>query len=204
MCSSDLAEFLEDQNAVFPWKDIDLCVNYDSKIDVGLQKFHNYSIGVDVAKYEDFTVICVFDITEKPFRLEYFERFNKMPWQHIVNRVNILCDLYQTNNCLVDRTGVGDVVLEQMPKAKGFLFTANSKMDLINHLAGLIINHEIVFPLIPELIDELKYFQWIKSDSGNIRLESGKGFHDDIVMALALGCYINKHKAVDWNAFGGF
>jgi len=44
-------------------------------------------MGVDLAKYEDYTVIIVLDVTEEPFKMVYFNRFNKMDWQYVVDKI---------------------------------------------------------------------------------------------------------------------
>ena len=150
-------------------------------------------MGVDLAKYEDYTVIIVLDVTEEPFKMVYFNRFNKMDWQYVVDKIKQIAKSYGYPRLLVDATGVGDPIVEQLRdiNAEGFKFTHTSKMDLIRLLEGFVVNHKIKYPaIVTELIKEMKYFSYIKSKTGNTwKMEGVKGHHDDTIMALGLAIW---------------
>jgi phage terminase large subunit-like protein len=183
------AEFIDDQNTVFQWRAVQQCVQDVEQREHGVSG-RSYVVGCDIAKYQDYTVIVVLDATEEPLQLVYFERFNKMPYSYVVERIR---DLYQRFNhakVVVDSTGVGDPLLEQLQNigAEGYVFTQRSKMQLIERLAAALDNQQVVYPGIPELIDELKFFEYVRTGS-NYKLEARQGFHDDCVIALALAVY---------------
>ena len=97
---------------------------------------------------------------------------------------------------LVDSTGVGEPVYEALRaggcRAEAYPFTSRSKSDLINALAILFEKREITLPrpeLCPELIDECESYEYSITDSGNVRMSSPSGCHDDTVVALALASW---------------
>jgi hypothetical protein len=67
---------------------------------------------------------------------------------------------------------------------EGFKFTALSKQQLMEGLAGAIHRREITYPDGP-IVHELEAFQYEYSPSG-VRYAASAGMHDDCVCALAL------------------
>jgi phage FluMu gp28-like protein len=164
-------------------------------------------MGVDLAKYEDYTVITVLDATDSKFPvLVYFERFNKMPWQYVTERVIAVSRLFNGAKAFVDSTGVGDPIAERLEReigAEGWNFGSknpetmnNRKLDIINALSGFVSNHSIRFPNIQQLVNELKFFSYVKSkDSGRWKMLGVRGFNDDCVCSLGLACVgVMRHK----------
>lgn len=106
-----LAEFLESSGAVF--RRVLEAVDNGS-IQTGPEPTCNYGLGVDLAHYQDFTVLVVFDNTGKQV---YFERFNQISWARQVASIIEVCQLYQVAAFSVDATGVGDAIVEQLQTA---------------------------------------------------------------------------------------
>ena len=192
------AEFIDDSSLVFPWKLIELAIE-DYKIPISPEEGHVYSMGVDIAKYHDYTVIIVVDITEKPHRLVHFERFNNRPWNYIVDRIVQVQKKYKARG-FVDTTGVGDPVFEHATSRGAtlspFVFTNSSKQMLIDNLRAKLENGEIVFPNIRELLDELRFFEYSLTPTGRMKMEARYGFHDDCVMALALALNVKASRVI--------
>lgn len=151
--------------------------------------------GVDLAKSVDWTVIIGLDAHNKVCR---FERFQK-PWrdtiwvtQNIVGKVP----------CLVDSTGVGDPVLEELQAGgfsnfEGFKFTSQSKQQIMEGLAVSIQQKAIGFP-DGTILNELESFEYEHSRTG-VRYNAAEGMHDDTVCALALANHFKpKPKAKVW------
>lgn len=183
-----LAEFVDDQDVVFPWRVIESAVE-DYKVPLEPQEGHHYFIGVDVAKYEDWTVIVMLD---QEGRLVYFERFHRKPWSYLVDRVEKVQSMYKAIG-YIDATGVGDPIWEAL-RDKGvhlepFKFTSQTKQQLIDHLRGKMEMCKIKIPRISELIDELRFFEYEIRPSGSMKLEARYGYHDDCVIALALAAW---------------
>jgi phage FluMu gp28-like protein len=151
----------------------------------------NYIMGVDLAKYTDYTVIAVVD--RHTHCLVYFDRFNQLDWSLQKARIEAVSRRY--NNCpaRIDSTGVGDPICEDLEKTGvmvyPYKFTQESKRELVENLSIKIENGHIFYPNIPEMIAELEAFTYDILPSGKVRYEAPSGKHDDCVMALALAYY---------------
>jgi hypothetical protein len=90
---------------------------------------------------------------------------------------------------LIDSTGVGDPIVEQLQSrcgglVEGFKFTAQSKQQLMEGLAAAIQQRAIRFPDGP-LVQELESYTYEYTKSG-VRYTAPEGLNDDGVCALAL------------------
>ena len=70
---------------------------------------------------------------------------------------------------------------------EGFATTGHSKQGLIQGLMTALEQRLITFPSIPELLTELKIFEYDRLPSGAIRYQAPEGAHDDEVMAPGPG-----------------
>jgi hypothetical protein len=179
-----LGLFIEDIGSVF--RGVEACVK-------GTLKPHSrnkrYVAGADLAKYEDFTVVCILDDN---VHLCAFDRFGELDWVFQRKRIVNLCQQYNAR-LLIDSTGVGDPVYDELRREQlrvdGYKFTNASKADLIENLSIQIENQAISYPDIPELINELKLYGYETGKTGIIRYGAPEGYHDDIVIALALAAW---------------
>ena len=178
------AQFIEDVGSVF--RGVEECVKGSLEPPV-LHK--TYVMGVDLAKHQDFTVLCVLD---NDGHLCAFDRFSELDWVFQRRRIVNLAQRYKTR-LLIDSTGVGDPILDELRRnnvrVEGYKFTSASKKDLIENLSILIDNRKISFPDIPELVNELKLYGYTTTPSGTIRYGAPEGYHDDCVIALALAAW---------------
>jgi hypothetical protein len=150
-----------------------------------------YILGVDIAKYADWTVITPFDL--HTFRAGMPERFQKVDYPMIKARIEAAC--YRFNKALIriDSTGAGEPVYDDLIErglpVEPYKFTDKSRMDLLRNLAILLEQDKIKIPNFEPLINELKSFQWKLSEAGRLRAEVPEGLHDDCVMSLALSVW---------------
>lgn len=181
-----LGEVLSDIGGVF--RNIRDCIRGEL---LDAQAGEHYIMGVDLAKYQDFTVIVV--IKKRDGQVVYFDRFNEIDWSLQEKRIINVWEKYRRCNVVIDATGVGDRVYEELaktiPNLEGFQIKGSNKNELIDNLSLMIENKVIGFPEIPELINELNIFEYTVTAAGNYRLEAPTGYHDDIVIALALACH---------------
>jgi hypothetical protein len=157
-------------------------------------KDRHYVGGLDVAKYQDYTVLTIFDSSTN--NLVYFDRWNKTDWSYTYDRANNAVRRYNNALVYIDSTGVGDAVYEALTKppynmnVKPFNFGGGRKTNLIDNLAWNMDNRKIHYPDIPELINELELFEYeISETTGRTSFSSPSGYHDDIVCSLALGAW---------------
>lgn len=104
-----LAEPSDDEGNPFGIKSIRQCVrNTLSEPIAGVR----YVMGVDLAKSIDWTV-CIVLNPEK--NVVAFERF-QAPWNEQMRRIQMLASKYNNAEMMVDATGVGDPIVEQLQK----------------------------------------------------------------------------------------
>lgn len=183
-----LAEFISDMGGVF--RKVKDCMKGDFRKAEGHKK---YIMGVDLAKYEDFTVIVVMDLEDG--HVVHFDRFNQIDWNFQKQRIEQASKDYNDATIFIDSTGVGDPIWEDLYKKTsgnvvGFSIKSNAiKRQLIDGLVIAIENNSISYPEIDELINELTIFEYEKMPSGVEKMHAPAGYHDDCVIALALAVY---------------
>lgn len=182
-----LAEFLEDSAGVF--KGIDACI-YGEYIEEESEKGHQYFMGWDVAKYQDFSVMTVINAFTN--RVSAFYRTNKIDYTVQLSKAIEIAERYNAY-VLQDMTGVGDPILERLQQrvsAEGYLFTNASKKALIEHLQLAFQHRTIQIPNIPALVAELRRFEYkFNPKTRVISYGAPDGQHDDCVISLALAYY---------------
>lgn len=138
--------------------------------------------GIDLAKSVDYTVAIGLD---EAGNVVQFHRFQK-PWR---DTITYLKRITEDAPALVDSTGVGDPVLEELQanhagNFEGFKFTPSNKQQLMEGLAIDIQSNAFRIPEGP-IASELREFEYSYSKSG-VRYSAPDGLHDDCVCALAL------------------
>ena len=180
-----LAEFLDDVGSVF--RRIKDCIGGALEE----PKTHKrYVVGCDLAKHEDFTVLCVLDDSG---HLCAFDRFSQLDWVFQTKRIVEVCQRYNNARLLIDSTGVGDPIYDMLRRSgvsvEGYKFTNSSKKDLIENLSIAIENKTVSYPDIPVLITELGLYGYKISPAGVTTYNAPEGYHDDVVVALALAVW---------------
>lgn len=156
-------------------------------------EYGDFQLGVDLAKYQDFTVITPFNLNT--FRAYPQDRFNQIDWNLQKARIEATALRYKAR-VKIDATGVGDPVVEDL-KSRGLnitdedaiKFTEVTRMNLLNNLAMLLEQDKIQIPNDQGLIDELESFQYSLSPLGKIKVGAPESMHDDRVMSLALAVH---------------
>jgi hypothetical protein len=164
-----------------------------------------FQIGVDLAKYQDWTVITPFNLNT--FVVYPQERFNQVDWN--LQKAKIEAAALRFNNALVvpDSTGLGDPVVEDLKKRgvrifgddmQGFKFTENSRRQLLDNLAINLEQGNIKIPDDEGLITELESFRYELSDNGKIKVTVPQGLHDDRVMSLGMAIWQARKRNLDY------
>lgn len=192
-----LGEFLDSEFQVF--QNIDNCAVLNQW---AAPTTTNY-IGIDLGRKQDYTVMVV--LNELGEVVEIYRDNNKL-WMQIV--AEIIKRLRKYNcSAVVDATGVGDAVFEQIKQQYRhivpFVITGtgeNSKQNLIEQLIIDIQNASLKLPtktLYKELHNEFEAFECIYTPhSRSIKYQAMNGFHDDIVLALSLAneCRLKRYR----------
>ena len=136
------AEFVDDQNSVFPWADIQSAVSYQPSDFAKAMSDKPavspdgavYVAGIDWARYSDYTAVVILgmvngkwlmengqsgigngDSVHQPsaiYRVVAVDRFNRMDWHAQVERVADLLCKFNVAGVAADQTSTGDPVLE--------------------------------------------------------------------------------------------
>lgn len=211
-----LAEFLEDVGSVF--RNVEACIK--GSLAAPAQGCR-YVVGCDLAKYQDYTVLCVL---RDDGQLVAFDRLGELDWVFQRKRIVNLCKQYNAR-LLLDSTGLGDPVYDELKReqvsVEGYKFTNASKKDLIENLSIMIDNREIGIPgkpaeyndkgemtalpvcAVSPMLSELQMFGYTVGSTGLVRYGAPEGYHDDCVIALALAAWQLKRPEawiaqIDW------
>lgn len=179
-----LAQFLEDAGGVFRRvMDAATAQELSAAAENG-----QYIIGVDWAKYTDFTVLTVLDMRSRA--MVYLDRFNQVDYRVQVDRLIALCGRFNPVAIIAERNSMGDPLIEDLQR-RGLPiipFTTNnaSKSRAIDDLALAFERGDIAILSDPVLIGELQAYEMERLPSGMLRYSSPPGMHDDCVMSLAI------------------
>ncbi len=185
------AQFMDSAGRVFRSEDIENCLVPKLPRDPAPEFF----IGIDWARYTDFTTVAVICGTRQQAMLIETDRFNRMNWVDQIERVANLVLKYPAAYVLCDATGIGDLATEalrtRLPQFRvgEFLFGAATKPALVNGLVWVIERGGLKMTPNPVLQKELEHFESTTVSSGYTKFEGQSGYHDDMVIALALATH---------------
>lgn len=196
-----LAIFKANQATVF--KRVNECIHNPNKVIQGNSyqedpiKGHYYILAWDPAKHTDFSVITVLDCNNG--RLVAFDRDNQTDYRLQLLRVLALAAKYNRASIVMDATGVGDPLLEQIREADfavdGIVWTNPKKKEMVERLQLATEHHQISLPNIAVMISEIRAYGYKISASGNIiygapdSQEEGIKIHDDCVSSLMMAVH---------------
>lgn len=170
-------------------------ITYDSRLPLTMDGY--FQVGVDLAKYNDYTVITPFNVNN--FTAYPQDRFNLVDWPTQVSRIEAMSRRYNDAKVYIDSTGVGDPIVDALQSNgvnvsddTAIKFSDKTRRDMLTNLAMLIENKKIRIPNDEGLINELESFRWEMSDSGRPKITVPSGVHDDRVFSLALAVYGQK------------
>jgi hypothetical protein len=139
--------------------------------------------GVDLAKKKDYLVVIGLD---EDGDCSVFQRWHGVPWSESIRRIHEIVG--EDTPALIDSTGIGDPVLEELQvdhgNFSGYHFTAASKQKLMEGLAVSIQGHTISFP-DGQIKHELLHFEFVYTATG-VRYSAAESWNDDCVCSLAL------------------
>lgn len=187
-----LAQFLANAANPFGLEYIRACIN-DSIMPGNIRWW-----GADLAKSQDWTVAIGLN---EQFQTAAFQRWQSN-WTNTGER---LAAMFKHVPALVDSTGVGDPIVEQLkkrcPNVEGYVFSQQSKQRLMEGLAWAIQRKEVEYPSGP-IVDELESFRYEYTRTG-VKYSAPEGLHDDCVCALALAVMCKANAPVPVSIWGG-
>ena len=185
-----MAQFLDDATGVF--KGLRQCTVGELQEPV---TGRYYVMGVDLAKTYDFTVLTVMDSVTR--QVVAWTRCQHVSWREQKLMIQDLAFKYNNAMCLIDGTGVGDPIVEDLQSAnisiEGFKFNETTKRQMVDQLSIAIERRLITFPNIEILLNELRSFEYIIGKTGKITYSAPAGKHDDCVISLGLAVWAIRH-----------
>jgi len=178
------------------FRHLEPCI-YDDKYEQEKSKRFNiepgkvFRLGVDLAKYQDFTVITPIDLTT--FKVGPQEVFNRIDYTLQKARIESQHYRYNKAEITLDSTGVGEPIYDDLNSAKipvrPYQFTESTRRNLLVNLQLLLEQEIIKIPNDQELLDQLRSFQYELGENGKVKIVAPEGVHDDRVFSLALACW---------------
>jgi phage FluMu gp28-like protein len=156
-------------------------------------------LGVDLGKKADFSVIAVVEKVNDRVRLAYYKRWPlETPYSSVIGSIRVIIDkLGNVQKCLVDQTGVGEYIVEDMQKGgirnvEGITLTLPVKQEILGYLKQLMQNQLFTYPFDVDLTSELNVERFELTKTGQIMFSHPEGTHDDILWAAALAVYATR------------
>ena len=177
-----LAKFTDAEGGVFTGVDEHVAEHAYTPSEAESEPPH--ATGVDLARQEDYTVITTLNAAG---RVVYYNRL-QAPWNQIQNEVQQVYDEYE-GVVAIDATRDNKLVADlerARVNIKPVKFTSQRKADLVENLVAAYEAGEVQVPDIPQLVHELKVFEYETTRAGNLRYSAPEGMHDDCVDSLAL------------------
>jgi hypothetical protein len=187
------AEFISTSGSVFkgldmitrlPWK-----WQGQRRVVEAPKEGHDYVVGVDFGKDQDWSVFTVLDIDSGA--VVCMLRTNETAWRTQLALLQKLAADYNQAVVVADSWGVGAVLVEDLQTSGLAVVEApfkslQMKEEYIKHFALLMEQGAVALPDDEVIFDELRLFQYYASPTGRTVMRAyGRG-HDDIVVALAL------------------
>lgn len=149
---------------------------------------HDYVIGVDWGKHNDFTVLTVLDTTLR--EAVKIDRFNQIDYVVQRARLGALAERFNTKTLIPEVNSIGVPNIEMLQregfKVHPFTTTNASKAEAIDALSLAFERGDLKIINDKILIGELLAFEAERLPSGMLRYGAPSGMHDDCVMSLAL------------------
>jgi hypothetical protein len=178
------AVFLEDGGTVFRGVIESATAELQDEPIIG----HDYALGVDWGKVNDFTVLMLIDLDTR--EVCTVDRFNQIDYTVQTDRLKALYERFRPVTVIAELNSIGEPLIERLVMdsipVEPFQTTNATKKAAIEALAMAFERRELRIPNDPVLIAELQAYEAERLPSGLIRYNAPEGMHDDCVMALAL------------------
>ncbi|MBT0160941.1 hypothetical protein G4O51_13255 [Candidatus Bathyarchaeota archaeon A05DMB-2] len=192
-----LAEWAEDENVWLSQALITSCIDHElDYIDFEEIAKGVFYAGLDLGKHQDYSVLSVVKVEDSSIKLIHMHQFPlKTPYASVIGYVKTICDRWnRINKVLVDMSGVGDYIVEDMVNAgirqtDGVKFTQETKEKMAQWLKQCMVEKRLKIPYDSNLIAELNIERFELTKEGKIKFSHPEGTHDDRFWSLALSVY---------------
>lgn len=186
------AEFIDDVGGLFDNLN-DICILTKWREN---NPSETHFAGLDLGRKVDYTVLTIFN--SKGVMIDML-RVKKLEWNVIYAKIVEMLLKYNVKRCIIEINSLGDPIFDRLKELLGnkrgilvpFSTYPQSKQDLIDNLIISMYNKEFLLPnkeLEPIIREEFGNFTFeYNEETRKITYKAIPGFHDDIVMSVALG-----------------
>lgn len=181
-----LAEFMEDEGAVFGAVEDRNAKDYNLDDIDGVAP---YTIGVDLARRDAYTVVAVIDAEGTTVD---FGRWRGSSWAKIGRNLKRIFERNTPGTAYLDANR-DNAIIEQLTRnvtgvtIERFNFTRGNKADIVENLAARLETADVVYPSsLSQVTAELKAYEYDTTEAGNVTYGAPDSYHDDCVDAFAL------------------
>lgn len=151
------------------------------------EKGKSYYCGIDIGLRGDDTVVTIFD---NMGTMVFMDRFTNIRAEDCVERILRQLRRWRPRKAVIEENNQGLVIYEYIKKQyaniEPFTTTNKSKEEIINRMIAGFSNRKIHAFDDDEIKLQLQSFVFSMTSTGKIRYHAAAGFHDDIVMSMAL------------------
>jgi phage FluMu gp28-like protein len=194
------AEWAENENVYLPQALITACINHTLEY-APFEELQggDFHAGLDLGKYQDHSVLAITKTEGNATKLVHLHQFPlNTPYASVIGYVKTINDRWQTiHKILVDQTGIGDYITEDMQNAgitntQGIKFTQETKQQIAQWLKQAMTEKRLHIPYDSNLIAELNTERYELTKDGKTHFSHPTGTHDDRFWALALAAYATR------------
>lgn len=180
------AIFLEDSGGVF--RNVATCSTGTPQPPIS---GHQYTIGCDFAKSQDFSSFSVWDVAT---RTEvYLDRSNKVDYEVQIQRLVALAQRYNNATLVPETNSIGVPIIEQLERrgvtVLPFTTTNATKSAAIEAMQLALEQQSVTLLNDPIATAEMQAYEMERLPSGMFRYSAPEGQHDDTIVSRLLGFY---------------
>lgn len=188
-------EFVDELEAFFPWDTIvnsrdDEMLYFKGDIPSNWEPVGSLTLGIDLAKQRDESVFTLVEALEDEngavHRYVRWLHATQIPYQEQVKYINDLIQTVKPARVSVDQTGVGAVIVEQLPNVEGVVFTQAKKERWATTFKSELQRGYIHIPPDKTVMDQIHGIKRTKTEGGLFKFAGKK---DDYFWSLILACY---------------
>lgn len=191
-----LADFVSWEGAVF--RRVAECAAAERKD--GPEAGHEYVIGCDWGRSNDYTVFSVVDVTARA--MVDMDRSNRVDYVLQRGRLQALYEKWRPSQIIAEANSIGQPIIEELQRdglpVKSFNTSNASKAEIIEALALAFEQGSIQILNDAVLLGELQAFAAEQLPGGMLRYAAPGSGHDDCVMSLGLAWSVMRRSSLPY------